>query len=93
MNDAIIVALITAGATLIGVIISNRGMLEKQAANIDRELGIYQARTNERIDELTREVREHNEVIKRTYAVEEQIKQLARRTDGLEQIARNLRNN
>lgn len=92
MNDAIIVALISAGATLIGVIISNRSMLEKQAANIDRELAIYQARTNERIDELTREVREHNGVIKRMYSAETEIKELSRRTSELEQVARSLRN-
>lgn len=78
MSDAVIVAIISAAATLLGVIVSNRNMLEKQAANIDRELAVYQARTNERIDELTREVRAHNEVIKRMYVVEEKVTQLER---------------
>lgn len=78
MSDAIIVAIISAAATLLGVIVSNRNMLEKQAANIDRELAVYQARTNERIDELTREVRSHNDVIRRMYVVEEKVTQLER---------------
>lgn len=78
MSDAVIVAIISAAATLLGVIVSNRNMLEKQAANIDRELAVYQARTNERIDELTREVRSHNDVIRRMYVVEEKVTQLER---------------
>ena len=78
MSESIIVALIGAVATIIGVMITNRSMLQKQADKIDKELSVYQARTDERIAELTREVREHNNVIKRTYVLEEQIKELQR---------------
>lgn len=84
MNEAIIVAIISAVGTLVGVILSNKSMLDKQQAQLDRELAVYQARTNERIDELTREVREHNEVVKRTYAMEEQLKGLSARVGRIE---------
>ena len=78
MNESIVVALIGAVATIIGVMITNRSMLQKQADKIDKDLSVYQAKTDERIAELTREVREHNSVIKRTYVLEEQIKELQR---------------
>ena len=59
MSEAIITALITGGLTLIGVLVSNS---KAQAVN------------STKIDELTREVREHNNFAKRMPAVEEQIK-------------------
>lgn len=68
MND-IIVALITGGITLIGVLLSN---------------GKAQAVTDERISELTREVREHNNFAKRMPVVEEQIKVINHRIEDLE---------
>ena len=68
MND-IIVALITGGVTLIGVLAAN----SKSQAVIDTK-----------IDELTREVREHNNFAKRMPVVEEQIKVINHRIDDLE---------
>lgn len=68
MNE-IIVALITGGITLIGVLISN----SKRQAVIDTK-----------IDELTREVREHNNFAKRMPVVEEQIKVINHRVKDLE---------
>ena len=50
MNEAIVVALIGAVSTVLGVIISNRSMLEKQAAALYKALAVHDARTNERID-------------------------------------------
>ncbi len=58
MNE-IIVALITGGVTLVGVLISNSKS---------------QAVTETRLEELTREVREHNNFARRMPVVEEQIK-------------------
>lgn len=66
---SIIVALLTGGLTLIGVIVANSKS---------------QAVTNYRIDELTREVREHNNFAKRMPVVEEQIKVINHRLDDLE---------
>ena len=68
MND-IIVALITGGVTLIGVLAANSKS---------------QAVTDTKIDELTREVREHNNFAKRMPVVEEQIKVINHRIEDLE---------
>jgi hypothetical protein len=67
--ENIIIALITGGITLFGVLISN---------------GKAQAVTETRIDELTREVREHNNFAKRMPVVEEQIRVINHRIDDLE---------
>ena len=72
MNE-IIVALITGGITLVGVLISNQKS---------------QAVTETKIDELTREVREHNHFAKRMPVVEEQIKVINHRIEDLEDISR-----
>ena len=69
MNE-IIVALITGGVTLAGVLISNQKS---------------QAVTDTKLEELTREVREHNHFAKRMPVVEEQIKGINRRLSDLEE--------
>ena len=65
----IVVALITGAVTLLGVLISN---------------GRGQAVTDAKLEELTREVREHNGFARRMPVVEEQIKDLDRRLSALE---------
>ena len=67
--DAIIVALITGGVTLVGVLLSNQKA---------------QAVTETKIEELTREVREHNNFARRMPVVEEQIKVINHRIEDLE---------
>lgn len=71
MNE-IIIALITGGLALIGVIISNRATENK----ITQQILINQAVTDTKIDELTREVREHNNFAKRMPVVESEIKHI-----------------
>ena len=61
MSDTIITALITGAVTLLGVLVSN---------------GKSQAVTDTKIEELTREVREHNGFARRMPVVEEQIKEI-----------------
>ena len=68
----IIVALITGGMTLIGVIITNA----RSARDIDAKLDKSQAVTESKLEELTREVREHNNFAKRIPLVEEQVKRI-----------------
>ena len=75
----ILVALITGGLALIGVIISNRSTARKT----DESIRIAQAVTDTKIDELTREVREHNNYAKRMPVVEEQIKVINHRIADL----------
>lgn len=66
--------------SLIGVIITNRTSNRK----IGHQLSMSQAVTDCKIDELTREVREHNNFARRMPVVEEQIKDITRRLDDLE---------
>ena len=80
MSDAIIVALITGGLSLIGVLISN----SRAAPNMDAKLEKQQAITDTKLDELTREVREHNNFAKRVPVLEEQIKVANHRIEDLE---------
>lgn len=80
MSDAIIVALITGGLSLIGVLISN----SRAAQNMDAKLEKKQAITDTKLDELTREVREHNNFAKRVPVLEEQIKGANHRIEDLE---------
>lgn len=69
MTESIIAAIITGGLTLLGVIIANNKS---------------QAVTETKLDELTREVREHNNFARRMPVVEEQIKVINHRIADLE---------
>ena len=70
MNE-IIVALITGGVTLVGVLISNQKS---------------QAVTDTKLEELTREVREHNNFARRVPVLEEQMKVANHRIEDLEEL-------
>ena len=70
MSDSVITAVITSIVTLLGVLVAN----SRQAAV-----------TEMRLDELTREVREHNNFAQRMPVVEEQIKVINHRIGDLEQ--------
>lgn len=82
MTEGIIVALISGGVTLLGVIISNLAAGRKTQARIETS----QAVTDTKIDELTREVREHNNFARRMPVVEEQVKVINHRLNDLEEI-------
>lgn len=74
MGEAVIVALITGGLTLLGVMISN---------------GRTQAVLETKVEELAREVREHNNFARRMPVVEEQIKVINHRIKDLEESHKN----
>ena len=76
----IVVAAITGVLSLIGVVITN----SKSNGEIKNELEKSQAVTDCKIEELTREVREHNNFAKRIPVVEEQIKVINPRIEDLE---------
>lgn len=80
MTDAIIVALITGGLSLIGVIIAN----SRTARDMDAKLDKQQAITQTQLEELTREVRMHNNFAQRIPVIEEQIKAANHRIANLE---------
>ena len=70
MSEGIIIALISGSLTLLGVIISNSKS---------------KAVTETKLDDLTREVREHNHFARRMPVLEEQIKVINHRIGDLEQ--------
>ena len=70
MSAEIIVAIITGGVTLVGVLISNSKT---------------QAVTDAKLEELTREVREHNNFARRVPVLEEQVKVINHRMNDLEE--------
>lgn len=74
MGEAVIVALITGGLTLLGVMISN---------------GRTQAVLETKVEELAREVRDHNNFARRMPVVEEQIKVINHRIADLEDQNKN----
>ena len=78
--ETIIAAAITGGMALIGVVITSLAGNRK----IERKLEIHQAVTDQKIEELTREVREHNNFARRMPVVEEQIKVANHRIHDLE---------
>ena len=83
MGESIIVALIAGGLTLIGTIITVLSTSKKTEQNFQ----ISQAVMEQKITELTREVREHNNFARRLPVVEEQIKVINHRIEDLEKGA------
>lgn len=80
MIGSIIAAIITGGLALLGVVLSNNAAADKTQANISTA----QAVTDTKLDELTREVREHNHFARRVPVLEEQIKVANHRIEDLE---------
>ena len=73
MSDAIIVALITGGITLIGIIVSHFGtiaQMEKKSELSDEAIKGQINVIDEKISALSDRVERHNKVIERTYALE-----------------------
>lgn len=68
ITEGIIIACITGAITLLGVIISNNA---------------HDAVIDEKLEELTREVREHNDFAKRIPVIENDIKTLYKRVDEI----------
>ena len=81
MSEAIVVALITGGLSLIGVVATCLATARKT----EKAQEISQAIMKTEIAELTREVRAHNNFAQRMPVVEEQIKVINHRIDDLEQ--------
>lgn len=80
MSEAILVALITGGLSLAGVVVTCVITARKSEAAMQ----VNQAVTDTKIEELTREVRAHNNFAQRMPVVEEQIKVINHRINDLE---------
>ena len=85
MTETILVALITGGLSLLGVIITSN----KTTRDVEVKLDKQQAVTETRLEELTREGREHNNFARRVPVLEEQIKVVNHRIADLEHNTNN----
>ena len=83
MSEAVMVALVTGGLSLLGVIVTCLATARKN----ENMMKISQAVTDTKIEELTREVRAHNNFAQRMPVVEEQIKVIKHRLTDLEKGA------
>ena len=79
MNE-VWIAVISAVGSVIGVILTNKSANDKMM----QTMNTHQAVTDTKIDELTREVREHNDFARRVPVLEEQIKVVNHRIGDLE---------
>ncbi len=80
MSENIIIALITGGLAVVSNLISNKTTKNE----IQNQIITHQAVTDTKIEELTREVREHNNFAKRMPAVEKEIEYIEKTIDRLE---------
>lgn len=80
VSEAIIVAVITGGLSLAGVIITSMVTANKT----ERAQAVAQAITETKIDELTREVRQHNGFAEKIPVQQAEINDLKRRVSNLE---------
>ena len=80
MVESILTALIAGGLALIGTVITVAAASRKT----EQRIKTHQAVTDEKITELTREVREHNNFARRMPVVEEKIKNIECRIKNLE---------
>lgn len=81
--EGIIAAAISGGLALVGVVITNIFSSRRISSEIEHKLEIRQAVTDQKIEELTREVRLHNNFAQRMPVVEEQIKNIKDKMDYL----------
>ena len=72
VDPAIIVSAITGGLSLAGVIITNVNSNKK----IEHQLEVSMAITKTKLDDLTKQVEKHNQVIERTYKLEQAVEDL-----------------
>ena len=80
MSENIIIALITGGLAVVSNLVSNKTTKNE----IQNQIITHQAVTDTKIEELTREVREHNNFAKRMPAVEKEIEYIEKTIDRLE---------
>ena len=72
MDAAIMVSIITGALSLAGVIITNVSSNRK----IEHQLEVSMAITNTKLEDLTKQVEKHNQVIERTFKLEQAIEDM-----------------
>lgn len=81
MNDTIIGAIITGVLSLVGVVITCLATSKKT----EKAAAVAQAITETKLEDLTREVREHNNFAQRMPVLQQEVNDLERRVGVLEQ--------
>lgn len=81
MSEAILVAIITGGLSLVGVVITCLATAKKT----EKTTAVALAIMDTKLTDLTREVRDHNHFAKRMPALEQRVDSLERRVGNLEQ--------
>ena len=87
--EQIIIALITAGLGLVGVMITNYFSNKSLSDKVPHQLEVAQAVTDTKIEELTREVRMHNNFAQKIPVLEEKMSVANHRIDDLERHEEN----
>lgn len=78
---SIVVSIITGVLTLIGVCVTAWASAKKTRDEVTMKLQLAQAITDTKIDELTREVREHNNFARRMPVLEQRVETLEKHLD------------
>nr|DAM04500.1 MAG TPA: hypothetical protein [Caudoviricetes sp.] len=87
--EQIIIALITAGLGLVGVMITNYFNNKSLSDKVTHQLEVAQAVTDTKIEELTREVRTHNNFAQKIPVLEEKMSVANHRIEDLERHEEN----
>lgn len=83
----VIVSVVTGVLTLIGVCVTAWASAKKTRDDVAQKLATAQAVTDTKLDELTREVREHNNFAQKVPVLEMQVQDIFRRLEKLEHKA------
>ena len=75
MSDAIIVAIITGACAVVSQLIISHVSSKDLYSEIDKQMAVV----NTKMEELTREVREHNDFARKMPVLEERVNQLERK--------------
>lgn len=87
--EQIIIALITAGLSLVGVMVTNYFNNKSLSDKVTHQLEVAQAVTDTKIEELTREVRMHNNFAQKIPVLEEKMSVTNHRIEDLERHEEN----
>ena len=87
MADIVVVALITGGCSVIGVILTNMASNRK----VEQQIEKAQAVTDVKLEQLTEEVRKHNSFGDRITSVEAKVQELTARLDRMDAKIEHLR--
>ena len=87
--EQIRIALITAGLSLVGVMVTNYFNNKSLSDKVTHQLEVAQAVTDTKIEELTREVRMHNNFAQKIPVLEEKMSVANHRIEDLERHEEN----